>query len=247
MRARSIAFRAALVHDHPMTRALLILLVFGLAGPSLAKRKKKRKRAKKGPITVPVDIGVGPAVHLFTGPLQDDQTLHYGLKISLQAIIGKKLIRQNLHRVPKKYRGMAKKQNEVRIRPTIFIPDTLYISPKTEQTGMYGVNWRLIGLGTMLGPLTVGARLNMSYAFIHSDDPKLGTTHFLRPGASLDASVELPLSKTFLMSFGWSSFFYPPQEVGGEVFALGETDASIWHVGQGFMKFHFRFPYTTTL
>ncbi len=255
---------------------MLVILALGFTGPMMAapqpdlqlakatgekakakKKRKKRKgkrkrRAKKGPITVPVDIGIGPAVHLLTGPLQDDQTLHYGVKISLQAIVGKKLIRQNLHRVPRKYRAMAKQREEIRLRPTalILLPDTIYISPRQERTAMYGANWRLLGLGTAIGDglrLGVGARLNLSYAYLDSTVRSLGTTHFLRPGVSADAELEIPVSASFLLSFGWSSYLYPPQEVGGPIFALGEADASIWHIGQGFAKLHFRFPYTTNL
>lgn len=258
-----------------MTRALVMMLVVGWSCPCLAagggagvevgdgqvgkgkakakaRRKGKRKRRKRGPITVPVDLGIGPAVHMITGPLQDDQTLHYGLKISLEAIIGRDLILQNLHRVPKKYRSMAKKQTEVRFRPGVLavIPDTLYVSPRNARTAMYGANWRLLGVGTGFGEavrLALGARLNVTYAYIDSEDPKLGTTHLLRPGLSADAELEVPLAESFLVSLGWSSCFYPPQTVGGPVFEWGEVDESVWHVGQAFLKLHFRFPYTTTL
>jgi hypothetical protein len=46
------------------------------------------------------------------------------------------------------------------------------------------------------------------------------------------------------MSVGWQSTFYPPQALGGAIFSLGDVDQSIWHIGQAFLKFHFRFPYS---
>jgi hypothetical protein len=40
------------------------------------------------------------------------------------------------------------------------------------------------------------------------------------------------------VSFGWSSGFYIPQKLGA--FAVASTDQSIWHIGQAFLKLHFR-------
>lgn len=212
--------------------------------------KKPAKRRKKGPVTVPVDLGIGPAVHMVTGPIQDDQQLHYGVKISLAAIISQEIIKSQKHRIPKKYRGMATRMKEVRYTPTIFIPDTLFISPKTERTGMYGVNFQPVAINLPLvrSPrLAIGAGLDLTYIYIDSDEPALGTTHFLRPGLDLTADLEIPLSKSFLISVGWASIFYPPQEVGGEIFELGKLDDSIWHIGQAYLQLHFRFPYTVNL
>ena len=81
-------------------------------------------------------------------------------------------------------------------------------------------------------------------AYIFSDT--LPDTHFLRPGASLGADLEFQLAKSFLVSVGWESTFYVPQELGG----LGLPDSlgdGIFHVGQAYLQLHFRFPYTTTL
>ena len=102
--------------------------------------------AHSAKVTVPVDIGVGPATHMITGPVQEDQLLHTGLKVSVQAIIDKKTIKKNKKRIPKRYRSYAKKMNEVRFSPSIFIPDTLFISPKgTRNTGMMGIAWQPVG------------------------------------------------------------------------------------------------------
>lgn len=210
--------------------------------------KKARTRSKK--TTIPVDVAVGPAFHWITGPIQDDQAPHYGLKLSVKAIIDQATIKANKGRIPKKYRAMASKVQEARISPSIFIPDTLFISPKTENVGMYGVNFRpfAFNLPLLRKPrLAVGVGLDLSYIYIDGEDAGLGTTHFVRPGLDLAADLEIPLSKTFLVSLGWQSIFYPPQELGGDVFALGELDASIWHIGQAYLLLHFRFPYSVAL
>lgn len=223
-----------------------------------AKKRAAPKKTRRGkqPVTIPIDIGIGPAVHMITGPVQDDQQLHYGIKFSVKAIIDGALIKKNLHRVPKSYRKYARKIKEARVGHML-IPDTFFISPKNQNTGIYGVSWRPIGLDIPLlrvPRLAVGAGINLTYMYVDMDVPVDGasdpdakenvTTHFLRPGADLQASFEVPFSKSFLVSVGWQSTFYPPQELGGEIFSLGDTDNGIWHIGQAYLKFHFRFPYS---
>jgi len=212
--------------------------------------KKRRKKRRKKPVEIPVDVAFGPAFHWMTGPIQDDQAPHYGLKMSVKAIIDQALIKANKHRIPKKYRGMASRVKEARISPSIFIPDTLFISPKNDKVGMYGINFRplAIDLPLIRSPrLALSAGLDLTYIYIDGEDAALGTTHFLRPGLDLKAELEIPLSKTFLISGGWQSMFYPPQELGGEIFAWGELESSVWHIGQAFVLLHFRFPYAVSI
>lgn len=231
------------------------------------KQKEKRAAAKpavkrgKQEVTVPIDIGVGPAFHMFTGLLQDDETFHTGARISLAAIIDQETIRRFDHKIPKKYRGLARKVEEVRIRPwpVPLIPDTIYVSPSGAQTQMYGANWRPIGFDFSLirrpFRLSVGLGIDITYNYINSEfrDPEVqsedvdDTTHFFRPGADLRAEIYIPFGQWVGISGGWTSFFYPPQRVGGPVFELGDADESIWHVGQAFGMIHIRIPYTTRL
>ncbi|MCP3062229.1 hypothetical protein LXT21_25905 [Myxococcus sp. K38C18041901] len=199
-------------------------------------------------VTVPVDVGVGPAAFLFFGPVFDDQPIHTGLKLSVEAVLDKDWLKKNQRAIPSRYRKYAKSVDEVRISPSIFIPDSLIISPKVRDTGMYGITWKPLGLGLPLtsGPvrLAVGGGLLLTYAYLHSDT--LADTHFVRPGAELGVDLELQLSKSFLISLGWESALYVPQELGG----LGLPDRvrdGIFHVGQAYLQFHVRFPYSTRL
>ena len=219
---------------------------------SAKKPKKRARKRRKAPrtATVPVDLALGPAFHWMTGPIQDDQAPHYGLKLSVKAIIDKKTLQANKGRIPKQYRGMADNVSEARISPHILIPDTLYISPKTDKVGLYGINFRPYAVNVPLlrkPRLAVGVGVNVSYIYIDGEDAELGTTHFLRPGLDLAADFEIPLSDSFLISVGWHSMFFPPQEVGGDILAWGELEKSIWHIGQAYLLLHFRFPYTTAL
>lgn len=213
---------------------------------------KQTKKAPRGPTTVPVDLGIGPAFHWISGPIQDDRAPHFGIKLSLAAIIDKQTLQENKGRIPKRYRGMVSKLGEVRYTPTVFIPDTIFISPPVggETTAMYGASWRPFGIGFPLirSPrLRIGAELDLTYAYIDGEESGLGVTHFLRPGLALLADLEIPLSKSFLISIGWSSGLYIPQEVGGPIFAIGDLEDSIWHIGQAFVQLHFRFPYAVDL
>jgi len=146
----------------------------------------------------------------------------------------------------------------------MLIPRTLLISPAglsdSGQSAMYGAMWDLIGLGVGLGPLTVSANVQATYAYISyldGDEAQTPTKtptktpksmHFLRPGLTLSAEVPLRFNDTVGMSLGWRSTFYPPQELGGGVTALEMTrEGTIWHIGQAYVTLDVRFPYSTRL
>lgn len=213
--------------------------------------------ALAGKVTVPVDIGVGPAFHMFTGPIQQDQTFHYGLVLSVRAIIDHKLIKDNQKKIPRKYRKMALGIDELRYSPSILIPDTILISPKLENTSIYGLSFRPIGIDPALIKkpfrLTAGLGLRLTYGRISSDgieganEGEAFAMNWFRPGIDGMGELEIPFSERFLISGGWDSQLYLPQTIGGPVFAWGEQDERILHVGQAFMKLHIRFPYTTRI
>ncbi|AKQ63887.1 hypothetical protein A176_000799 [Myxococcus hansupus] len=220
-------------------RSAPLLLLSALLLPALASAQR---------FTVPVDVGVGPAAFAFFGPVFEDQPIHTGLKLSVQAVLDKDWLKKNQRRVPPRYRKYAASLDEVRISPSLLIPDTLIISPKLRDTGMYGATWKPLSLGVPLssGParLSLGVGALLTYAYLHSNT--LPNTHFVRPGAEVGLDLELQVSKSFLVSLGWESAFYVPQELGG----LGLPERlrdGIFHVGQAYLQFHVRFPYTVQL
>jgi hypothetical protein len=215
--------------------------------------------ASAEPVTVPADVGVGPAAYVISGPVFDDQPVHGGLKISIQAIIDQATIQAHQERIPARYRNQALQMTEVRVSPSIFIPDALIISPKIRNTGIYGVTWRPISIGLPLvdaAPVRFGlsAGLLVTYAYLYSDLAALPTTHFIRPGLDVGAELEIALAPSFLLSLGWASGFYVPQGLGtlgmgpfGDKQDGNALRQTMWHFGQGFIKLHFRFPYTANL
>jgi len=223
------------------------------------------KSARAAQVTVPFNVGVGPSAQLLTGPVQQDQTLHFGLRLELAAVIDQATIKANKDKIPARYRKMASQVQELRYRPSIFIPSTLLISPAVKGTGIYGATWRFIGVGMPFGgnPVTfrLGATLIATLAFIHSRTLRglggedVSYALFLRPGVELSAELEFRLTERLLISLGWSSAIHVPQvlrrnaglslvSIPGDAEGLSK---SLWHFGQPFLMVHYRFPITRDL
>jgi hypothetical protein len=212
------------------------------------------------PVEIPVNVGVGPLAATFFGPIAEDQRYHWGLELKLAAIIDKAVLKSQRKRVPKRFRGMVDRMGQVEIGH-LLIPDRFFISPRLKNTAIYGVTFRPIGINQPLvkSPfrLTIGAGLMLTYAYINtrysadvlSDQRKTpeGTTHFLRPGLEFKAELTIPITRSFLISGGWSSALYPPQKVGEGIASFGGTEGTIWHVGRAFAMIHIRFPYMVNL
>ncbi len=225
-----------------------------------------------GEETVPVEATVGPAGHIFFGNLQQDTPYHYGFKLDLEAIISKQLIMKHKKKIPKKYRGYAGKIDSVSYRPAPFIPETVLISP-LEVTQVYGAIWKFLGIGTGLGPeklrLNIGVTLNLAALYIHSDKDLSGdlskkssltstvmetatenTTYFIRPGLGAEASLTFMPTNSFGLSIGWKSHAFIPQKINGGILDFGGfsgSDNNLWHIGQGFVTLHIRFPFKTRI
>lgn len=220
-----------------------------------SKKKSSGRKASSGPVAVPIDIGFGPQLLVPNPPLFFEQPVYTALNISLAAVINKQLIEQNKDRIPKEYREAAGNVGEVRIRPwwLALIPSTIVVSPDVipgvTTTGMYGAIWRPFGIGVDLlsEPVrfNVHADLALTYLFLHSQlrEP----THFLRPGVTLSAKLEVPITDTFLVSMGWASDLYIPQPLSQPPWTLFPLEDSLWHLGGPFVKLHIRIPYEVSL
>jgi len=218
------------------------------------KPKKKSPPAKKGPVSIPIDVGVGPIALLPSTPLLlEDQPVHAGMMLSLGAIIDKATIEANRDRIPKQYRDLASRVSEVSVSPwwLALIPKVLIVSPAFVNTGMYGAIWRpySLGISPEVGPvrLSFDAAIDLAYIFMHSATPGEEFTHFLRPGLNLEASARLPITEWLLISGGWSSTLFPPQKLGGWPWEFLPLERSIWHLGGPYFKIHIRFPYEVNL
>ncbi len=208
--------------------------------------------AKKREVTVPVEIGVGPAANIISGEMQERQTWFYGARINLEAVIDKALIKKYKKRIPRRYRKMAMQLDEVRLRPAplSYIPKTLYISP--GENAMYGAMWDLFGVGTRLGPVKASADLQFAYAYLRyqalDEADTAQSMHLLRPAIGFTAHLPLMLTDSVGFDIGWRSTVMPPQEIGASPLSFTQdVDGSIWHIGQAYVAFTYRMPYTTRL
>ncbi len=208
--------------------------------------------AKK--VTVPVDIGIGPAFHRMTGPVADDQRWHYGVVLSVEAVLDKKTLKRLRKKIPREYRAAIREMDEVRISPSILIPDTILFSPKTDNTAIYGIGWQPLRLNAPMvrEPALKGfAALRATYFHLQSDglsdSGEAVEMHFLRPAVDVGAELEIPLSRRVLISGAWTSQIHIPQLVGGDVGEIGGLENSVWHIGQASGKIHYRFPYRVNL
>lgn len=230
--------------------ALICLGMLGDAEAANNRRPKRRSLPRKEKISVPVNVGVGPSAFMMFGPVADDQLVHPGIRLNVFAALDPAFIRKHINRVPRQYRKQARTmRGEIRYSPLWYLPESIILSPQFENTGIFGINFKPMGAGISLSEnprLDLSLGLLFSYAYVTSKTLP-GPTHFLRPGLELKTEIEFPLQQDFRISLGWSSSLYPPQEVGGKVFEWGDTERSIWHVGQAFLLFHFRFPYETEI
>lgn len=210
-------------------------------------------------IQVPADVGFGPAGYWFYGPLLENRGAvpHFALTFNIHAVIDKAWVEENRGAIPPRYQKLADGINEVRIGPSIFIPSTLYISPKVDAlggVGLYGVTWTPVGLTLVntgqksardwnksRGRFYLDAQLLLTYLFIHSDLAGIPTTHFIRPGLQVKATAQISVTQRFLISLGGGAQVYVPQALGS--FGWNPIDQSRWLSWFAFLKFHVRFPY----
>jgi hypothetical protein len=214
-------------------------------------------------VMVPVDVGFGPAGYWFYGPLLDNRGAvpHFALMINVHAVIDKAWIDEHRDAIPPKYQKMAAGITEVRIGPSLFIPQTLYISPAIDAlggVGMYGATWAPLGLTLIStgqkdprawnksrGRFSLDASLLLTFLVIHSYVPEIPLTFFFRPGLQLQATFQIAATERFLISLGGGAQVYIPQALGS--FGWNPIDQTIWLSWFAFLKFHVRFPYEVTL
>ena len=249
----------------------LVVLALGLvAAPEHAEHTAKKKPVgRHAAIAIPIDVGVGPVAMIANPPATNAQLVFSGLELSLAAVIDQQLIREHQAQIPAQYRRLARGIDEAEIRPWFLalVPSRLIISPLVtelgggtiygEGAGMYGAVWRPFGAGfTLLDkPVRVGVNgaVDVAYIFIHS--PVLGggttatnsITHFLRPGVNLNLTATLPITKTLLISAGWSSDLFVPQPFGRPPWEIFPVEDSLWHLGGPFVAVHVRIPYEVNL
>lgn len=220
-----------------------------------AKKTQKKKKRASGPVQIPIDVGFGPVALLPSPPLLFEQPVFTGVTLSIAAIVDRETIEKYKDRIPRQYRRAASRVSRVEVTPwwLKLIPETLVISPDVipgvTNTGMYGAVWRPLGLGLTFvdEPVRLSANASLALAYFYIHQQTRPDTHFLRPGVTLDATLEVPLGDTLAVSTGWMSDLYVPQPLGTPPWGILPWEDWLWHLGGPFLKIHVRFPYEVAL
>lgn len=240
-----------------------VLIIFlTLQSHVMAKQSKKKKRHKqkaKVEVEVPVNVGLGPQVFLLPGPFQGQYS---GVQIDIYAAISPEIVRANQHKIPKKFRKMAKGiKDEVHLRPwpLPLIPQALVISPlntlSEDEGAAYGAIWQpffglgLFGLGESKDVLSfdLGVGLpSLMYLNLHHQDLEGQEQHIVGIGADANAKVSLRFSPQWALQFtGISQAFFTNEMV---YFEDGEEQAtSFFPLHRVSMTLNYRFGYKTKI
>jgi hypothetical protein len=217
-------------------------------------------------IQVPADVGIGPQATWFIGPLYENRGSipHFGIRLNIEGVLDKEWLQNNANVIPAQYRSMVSGATEIRIGASIFIPRTLYISPNIDalnSIGMYGIEWAPVGITFVNtgmssgqgwrrsetgGQFMLSTHVILTYIYVHSPFAAVPSIHFLRPGISLEATVLLAASKSFLISLGGGANIWIPQRMGTFI-EFGPINEAMWLAPFAFLKFHTRFPYEAKL
>lgn len=202
-------------------------------------------------ITVTGDLGLGPEWLHFNGPLGEARGSYPAVAFDLYGIVGAKQLKQLKKRVPKKYRAMMPK-DELRVGPSIFIPDQLILAPsKDGGPQAWGMGWTPLAINVPVFK-TPRVRLDASVAAaaavvaLEGGETFDGWMVFARPGLQGKIELEVPLAKFLVLSGGYDARVYVPQGLGEGGFGQLATDAgSLWYMGGPFAQVHARvsFPF----
>ncbi|MGK5083259.1 hypothetical protein WDW37_08125 [Bdellovibrionota bacterium FG-1] len=185
---------------------------------------------------------MGPSLQSINGSFGQYGYSYFGLKLSLEAVVDRKMIADNIEKVPEKYGHLAQSVDAWRVHPFIWIPDTLIIAPG-DRTHAFGATWKPIPLGfsiqVWLARLTFNVDVILTYLNMYSTE--MGVTNFLRPGVVPGLTLDFPLFANLSLSAGVNYQFYIPQAEGGGILDLGSSDSRISRMGQVFLQLKLQF------
>ena len=224
---------------------------FRLSAPSSSRTKtktpppQKKTGKKKTHINIPIELGVGPTLYHFSNIQGIDPQFYRGISVSGEAVITKKIIRENKHMIPKQYRKMALAQDEIRISK-IWIPDSILFTNNLNGTSMYGASFRPVSISLSRAKKNKGINADIgaraTYAYVNNSNTD-ATIHFLRLGLDGRAELRIPVQKQNSLGIGWISQLYLP---AGFLTSLDQATQPALipnHVGQFYVKYYYRFPY----
>ena len=194
---------------------------------------------------VPVDVAVGPALLTANADAGLGTGLASGftaIELDVEAIVGPEVLKKAKKKVPKRYRKYVPK-SEVRVRPSIFIPDLLVVSPARADAPntMWGMGWTPVAVNVPFVKQK-GLRLDASVGLtgvVAVADVGGGSTVLARPGLRGLVELEAKVAPRTFLSVGYDGRALVPQDLNGDA-----PGGATWLLGGPFAQLHYRFPYT---
>lgn len=220
-----------------LSRLLPILLL--LVGAKIASGKESK---------IFINVGVGPALHLFPGAPLEVRPLLPGLAMEFFAVVPRETIQSNLKRIKsKKTRNMAKGVDEVRFTPLWLqlVPDRLIIAPG-DSLQVYGATFTFFGGGISListrdVKLSLAGRLpTVTYNWFRG--PALEKErHTLGFGISPGAKLEWFVNSNFVMEIGYRHNLFLQSQINRLTMIDGER-VDLQQQGTIHLLLHKRIP-----
>jgi hypothetical protein len=172
--------------------------------------------------------------------------------LDLYAVITPDVIKNNINKVPKKYRKQALQQKgemQMGVGPMVLIPTTLIISPPTENVdlGIYGAIWDFFGLSFPLvdgewGDFAFFAKLpTIQISLAHGsvlEQPEF----MIAGGGSLGARLLFRITPTWHLEGKYVHNLYVPLDLGTVQFSNG-LKQELTYAGVASVLIHHRIPY----
>ncbi len=120
----------------------------------------------------------------------------------------------------------------------MWVPDTLFISPRRDHVQAYGATWGFIAqIAAKISALSLGISGGPILTYLnYNDDREAGTIHFIRPGLRGTVFAKVPLfTKYVQLEVGGVGDIYVPQKFHG--------DKSVWNVKAHYAMVHFLIPF----
>lgn len=191
-----------------MRKLILCIFCFALTLPA---------KSSKETVVVPIDISAGPAFHFLPPPLADGHTQMGGLALEAYAVITPKVIQDQKDRIPKKWRKLISKDQELQIKPFyLTILPTTFLVHRGEDHEAYAATWSFFGLNWNARPLNslefeLGVKLpTLTYAWVKSPRIEEGDKTFWGLGLSPRIQGLWRITETFHFSASWDQHLYLP-------------------------------------
>ncbi len=227
------------------TNMIKIALLFSLGLIGSFSKANAQDNTLRSQTNVPLflDVGFGVAEYEIydvynLGPNSTNENAKiYGTQLNISAMVEKETIHRFKEKFPENARDKALKLNEFSIT-SIYVPDTLFISPRRDHIQAYGATWGFLPkIAAGIWFLDIGVSGGPIITYLNYDDDRESKTiHFIRPGLRGTVFAKMPLfTKYVQLEVGGVGDIYITQKFYG--------DESAWNIKGQYAMIHFLIPF----